>query len=152
MGLRKEEGFDYTMTKRSAKEILRNIPLFMGGLFMIYLAAADETLFNFILGNTTQNQLTVALATTVASALPMFFAVGMIKQSIVSGLYTIYYYEKMLQGVIFWIVTSILLIVIAAIIVVQGIHQFNVLIMLGCGVLSAYLIVYTVKIHKKQNP
>jgi len=140
------------MTKRSAKEILTNIPLFFGGLFMIYLAAADETLFNFILGKTIQNQLTVALATTVAAALPMFFAVGMIKQSIVSGLYTIYYYEKMLQGVIFWILTIILLIAIAAIIVVEGVHQFNIPILAGCGVLTIYLIIYTFKIHKKQNP
>jgi len=139
------------MTKRSAKEILTNIPLFLGGLFMIYLAAVDETIFNFILSKTLQNQLTVSLATTVAAALPMFFAVGMIKQSIVSGLYTIYYYEKMLQGVIFWILTIILLIAIAAIIVVEGVHQFNVPILAGCGVLSIYLIIYVVKLHK-QNP
>ncbi len=140
------------MTKRSAKEILTNIPLFFGGLFMIYLAAVDETLFNFILGKTLQNQLTVALATTVAAALPMFFAVGMIKQSIVSGLYTIYYYERMLQGVIFWILTIIVLIFIAAIIVVEGVHQFNVPILAGCVLLTMYLIIYTIKIHKKQNP
>lgn len=140
------------MTKRSAKEILTNIPLFLGGLFMIYLAAADETLFNFILGKTIQNQLTVSLATTLAAALPMFFAVGMIKQSIVSGLYTIYYYEKMLQGVIFWILTIIVLISIAAIMVVEGVHQFNAPILAGCGLLSMYLIIYMIKIHKKQNP
>jgi hypothetical protein len=137
------------MTKRSAKEILTNIPLFLGGIFMIYLAAADETLFNFILGNTIQNQLTVALATTVAAAVPMFFAVGMIKQSIVSGLYTIYYYEKMLQGSIFWILSIILLIITAAIIVIEGVHQFNIPILAGCGVLSMYLIIYTIKIRKK---
>jgi len=140
------------MTKRSAKEILTNIPLFMGGLFMIYLAAADETLFNFILGKTLQTQLTVALATTVAAALPMFFAVGMIKQSIVSGLYTIYYYERMLQGVVFWILTIVVLIAIAAIIVIEGVHQFNLPILAGCVVVSMYLIIYIVKIHKKQNP
>ena len=137
------------MTKRSAKEILTNIPLFLGGIFMIYLAAADETLFNFILGNTIQNQLTVALATTVAAAVPMFFAVGMIKQSIVSGLYTIYYYEKMLQGSIFWILSIILLIITAAIIVIEGVHQFNIPILAGCGVLSMYLIIYTIKNRKK---
>jgi len=141
------------MTRRSFKEILTNIPLFIGGLFMIYLAAADETLFNFILGKTIQTQLTVALATTVAAALPMFFAVGLVKQSIVSGLYTIYYYEKMLQGLVFWILTMIVLIAIAAIIVVEEtIHQFNVPILAGCGLLSLYLIIYMIKIHKKQNP
>ena len=140
------------MTKRSAKEILTNIPLFLGGLFMIYLAAADETLFNFILGKTLQTQLTVALATTVAAALPMFFAVGMIKQSMMRGLYTIYYYEKMLQGVIFWILTIIVLIAIAAMIVIEGVHQFNLPILAGCGGLTMYLIIYMSKIHKKQNP
>ena len=118
---------------------------------MVYIAAADETLFNAVVGGNFQDRLVVSLATTVAAALPMFFAVGLIKQSIVSGLYTIYYYEKMLQGVIFWILTIILLIAIAAIIVVEGVHQFNVPILAGCGVLSLYLIIYVVKLHK-QNP
>ena len=141
------------MTKRSAKEILTNIPLFLGGLFMIYLAAADENLFNFILDKTLQNQLTVSLATTVAAALPMFFAVGMIKQSIVSGLYTIYYYEKMLQGSIFWVLTIILLLVIAGLILIQGpVHLYNAPIIAGCSLLSVYLVIYVVKLHKKQYP
>ena len=62
----------------ASKLSLANIPLFIGGLFMVYLAVLDETLFNFILGNTAQNQFTIALATTIAASLPMFFAVGFI--------------------------------------------------------------------------
>ena len=93
----------------ASKLSLANVPLFIGGLFMVYLAVLDETLFNFILDNTTQNQFTIALATTVAAALPMFFAVGFIKRTILRRWQTIYYYEKMLMGQSFWILTIILL-------------------------------------------
>lgn len=141
------------MGNRSLKEILTNIPLLAGGIFMVYIAAVDETLFNAVVGGNFQDKLVVSLATTVAAALPMFFAVGMIKQSVVSGLYTIYYYEKMLQGSIFWVLTIILLIAIIAIILVQGpVHLYNVPIVGGCSLLSVYLVIYVIKIHKKQNP
>jgi len=141
------------MSHRSLKEILTNIPLFAGGIFMVYIAAADETLFNAIVGGNFGDRLVVSLATTVAAALPMFFAVGLIKQSVVSGLYTIYYYEKMLQGSIFWVLTIVLLIAIVAIILVQGtVHLYNAPIVAGCSLLSVYLVIYVVKLHKKQNP
>ena len=141
------------MSHRSLKEILTNIPLFAGGIFMVYIAAADETLFNAIVGGNFGDRLVVSLATTVAAALPMFFAVGLIKQSIVSGLYTIYYYERMLQGSIFWVLTIILLIAITAIILVQGtIHLYNAPIVVGCSLLSVYLVIYVAKLRKKQYP
>ena len=141
------------MGNRSLKEILTNIPLLAGGIFMVYIAAVDETLFNAVVGGNFQDKLVVSLATTVAAALPMFFAVGMIKQSVVSGLYTIYYYEKMLQGSIFWVLTIILLIAIIAIILVQGpVNLYNAPIVGGCSLLSIYLVIYVIKIHKKQNP
>ena len=141
------------MGHRSIKEILTNIPLFAGGIFMVYIAAADETLFNAILGGNFDDRLAVALATTVAAALPMFFAVGLIKQSVVKGLYTIYYYERMLQGSIFWVLTIILLIAITAIILVQGtVHLYNAPIVAGCSLLSVYLVIYVAKLHKKQYP
>ena len=141
------------MGHRSLKEILTNIPLFAGGIFMVYIAAVDETLFNAVVRGNFQDKLVVSLATTVAAALPMFFAVGMIKQSIVSGLYTIYYYEKMLQGSIFWVLTIVLLIAIVAIILVQGtVHLYNAPIVAGCSLLSVYLVIYVAKLHKKQYP
>ena len=93
----------------ASKLSLANVPLFIGGLFMVYLAVLDETLFNFILDNTAQDQFTIALATTIAAAFPMFFAVGFIKRTILRRWQTIYYYEKMLMGQSFWILTIILL-------------------------------------------
>ena len=110
----------------ASKLSLANVPLFIGGLFMVYLAVLDETLFNFILDNTVQNQFTIALATTVAAALPMFFAVGFIKRTILRRWQTIYYYEKMLMGQSFWILTIILLGAITFIIIVEeGVHQYS---------------------------
>ena len=130
-----------------------DIPLFIGGLFMVYLAVLDETLFNFILDNTVQDQFTIALATTIAAAFPMFFAVGFIKRSVLRRWQTIYYYEKMLSGEIFWILTIILLNTITFIIVnEQGIHQFNIPILAGCVLFSIYLVIYSFKIRKIYNP
>ena len=120
---------------------------------MVYLAVLDETLFNFILDNTAQDQFAISLATTISAALPMFFAVGFIKQSVLRRWQTIYYYEKMLLGEIFWILTIILLNAITFIIVTeQGVHQFNVPIVAGCVLFSIYLVIYSFKIRKKYYP
>ena len=130
-----------------------DIPLFIGGLFMVYLAVLDETLFNFILDNTVQNQFTIALATTVAAAFPMFFAVGFIKRTILRRWQTIYYYEKMLMGQSFWILTIILLGAITSIIIVEeGIHQLNAPVVGGCILFSVYLIIYSLNTRQKYYP
>ena len=137
----------------ASKLSLANVPLFIGGLFMVYLAVLDETLFNFILDNTVQNQFTIALATTVAAALPMFFAVGFIKRTILRRWQTIYYYEKMLMGLSFWILTIILLGAITSIIIVEeGIQQLNVPIVTGCILFSVYLIIYSFNTRQKYYP
>ena len=137
----------------ASKLSLANVPLFIGGIFMVYLAVLDETLFNFILDNTVQNQFTIALATTVAAALPMFFAVGFIKRTILRRWQTIYYYEKMLLGQSFWILTIILLGAITFITVnEEGIHQLNVPVIVGCGLFSIYLVIYSFNTRQKYYP
>ena len=137
----------------ASKLSLANVPLFIGGLFMVYLAVLDETLFNFILDNTVQDQFTIALATTVAAALPMFFAVGFIKRTILRRWQTIYYYEKMLMGQSFWILTIILLGAITFIIIVEeGVHQLNAPVVVGCILFSIYLIIYSLSTRQKYYP
>jgi hypothetical protein len=141
------------MTNRYTKRISENIPLFLGGIFMVYLAVLDETLFNFILDNMTRDQLTIALATTVASALPMFFAVGFIKQSFLYRWQTIYHYEKLLLGNIFWILTVFLLISILIIkIIEESMHQFNAPILIGCMLFSIYLVIRWSNKRQKYSP
>ena len=136
-----------------SKLSLANVPLFIGGLFMVYLAVLDETLFNFILDNTVQDQFTIALATTVAAAFPMFFAVGFIKRTILRRWQTIYYYEKMLMGQSFWILTIILLGAITSIIIVEeGVHQLNVPVIVGCVLFSIYLVIYSFNTRQKYYP
>jgi len=39
----------------ASKLTLAEVPLLIGGIFMVYLAVLDETLFNFVLDNVTQN-------------------------------------------------------------------------------------------------
>ena len=137
----------------ASKLSLANVPLFIGGLFMVYLAVLDETLFNFILDNTVQDQFTIALATTVAAAFPMFFAVGFIKRTILRRWQTIYYYEKMLMGQSFWILTIILLGAITSIIIVEeGVHQLNAPVVGGCILFSIYLIIYSLNTRQKYYP
>jgi len=137
----------------ASKLTLAEVPLLIGGIFMVYLAVLDETLFNFVLDNVTQNQFTVSLATVIAAALPMFFAVGFIKRSVLRRWQTIYYYEKMLLGEVFWILTVILLNIITFIIVSeQGVHQFNAPILAGCVLFSIYLVIYSFKTRQKSYP
>ncbi len=137
----------------ASKLTLAEVPLLIGGLFMVYLAVLDETLFNFVLDNVTQNQFTVSLATVIAAAFPMFFAVGFIKRSILRRWQTIYYYEKMLLGEVFWILTVILLNIITFIMVSeQGVHQFNAPILAGCVLFSTYLVIYSFKTRQKSYP
>ena len=137
----------------ASKLTLAEVPLLIGGIFMVYLAVLDETLFNFVLDNVTQNQFTVSLATVIAAALPMFFAVGFIKRSILRRWQTIYYYEKMLLGQSFWILTIILLGAITLIIIVEeGIHQLNAPVVAGCILFSIYLIIYSLNTRQKYYP
>ncbi len=137
----------------ASKLTLAEVPLLIGGIFMVYLAVLDETLFNFVLDNVTQNQFTVSLATVIAAALPMFFAVGFIKRSVLRRWQTIYYYEKMLLGEVFWILTVILLNIITFIIVSeQGVHQFNAPILAGCVLFSIYLVISSFKTRQKSYP
>ncbi len=120
---------------------------------MGYLAVFDETLFNFIFEFVVPDQFGVSLATVIAAALPMFFAVGFIKQSVLRSWQTIYYYEKMLLGDFFWVLAIILLNAITFIIVTQeGVHQFNILIVAGCVSFTIYLVIHSFKIRKKYYP
>jgi len=141
------------MINRSNRLILFDVPFFLGGIFLIYLAVLDETLFNFILHSFQQDKIIISIATTVAAGVPMFFAVGFIKKSVLRRWQTIYYYEKLLLHDFFWILTIILLGIISSIIVIdEGIHQFNFPILLGCVLFSVYLFRIYLNSRKKKFP
>ena len=141
------------MVNSSNRLILSDVPFFLGGIFLIYLAVLDETLFNFILHSFQQDKIIISIATTVAAGVPMFFAVGFIKKSVLRRWQTIYYYEKLLLHDFFWILTIILLGMISSIIVIEeGIHQFNFPILLGCVLFSVYLFRTYLNSRKKKFP
>ena len=141
------------MVNRSNKLILSDVPLFIGGIFLMYLAIVDETLYNFILHNVHQDQITVTIATIIAAATPMFFAVGFVKKTALRRWQTIYYYEKLILNDVFWVLAIILLNMISYVIVVEeGIHQFNIPILAGCVLFSIYLVIHSFKIRQKQFP
>ena len=141
------------MVNSSNRLILSDVPFFLGGIFLIYLAVLDETLFNFILHSFQQDKIIISIATTIAAGVPMFFAVGFIKKSVLRRWQTIYYYEKLLLHDFFWILTIILLGMISSIIVIEeGIHQFNFPILLGCVLFSVYLFRTYLNSRKKKFP
>ena len=141
------------MINRSNRLILFDVPFFLGGIFLIYLAVLDETLFNFILHSFQQDKIIISIATTVAAGVPMFFAVGFIKKSVLRRWQTIYYYEKLLLHDFFWILTIILLGMISSIIVIEeGVHQFNFPTLLRCVLFSVYLFRTYLNSRKKKFP
>jgi hypothetical protein len=145
--------YELIMPSSYKERIFDKFPLFLGGLFLIYLAVLDDTLFNFIINNMIQNQFSVALATSIAAGVPMFLAIGFIKQTILRRWQTIYYYEIFILGIFHHILTVILLGIISYIIIFEeGIHQFNMPILAGCALFSLYLIVHALKIRGKFKP
>lgn len=150
LNIRRDE---LNMPSTYKERIFDKFPLFLGGLFLVYMAVLDDSLFNFIINNTTQNQFSVALSTSIAAGLPMFVAVGFIKQTILRRWQTIYYYEIFIMGIFHRILTIILLSVFTYIIVLEeGIHQFNLPILAGCTLFSLYLIIHALKIRGKFKP
>ena len=138
------------MPNNYKKWVSGNLVVLLGGFFLVYLAVLDDSLFNFIINNTPQNQFSVALATTIAAGLPMFFAVGFIKKTILRHWHTIHFYEKLVQREIYWILTVVLLSTVTYIIVTEeGIHQFNFPIFYGCILFSVYLMIHSVTTNKK---
>jgi len=152
------------MAMRKAKHLLlhelwQSVPLFLCGVFLIYIAAADETLFLFIaedLTNGLASRVVVAVATVLAATIPMFFAVGAIKQSILIGRQTIYYYEKMLTSVAFWVVAGLVSTFIVIIMYIQYAVYYNfritslpgILTALGCILCGLYFFYHAYDLRK----
>ena len=115
---------------------------------MIYLAAVDETLFTAITMGDLHNRLLVTIATTLAAGVPMFFAVGLFKKSILVGQETIYYYEELLKRKSFWILTIILLAIVTFLVLLQGRVATiqGIVAVVGSVSLSIYLVIYMRKI------
>lgn len=138
---------------RKAKHILlremwKNIPLFLCGVFLVYIAAADDTLFLFIAFDLT-NRIIVTAATVMATTIPLFFAVGAIKQSVLIGRETIYYYEKMLENMWFWMVAGLVSISIAVLIFNFSIASLqDIGVAIGCILCGAYLFYYAYGLRK----
>lgn len=133
------------MTRPYMARIKSGLPLLLGGVFMVYLAVADNTIFDYILNNIEQTRLTVAAATVAASAPLMFFATGFFKLALFHEWQTIYQYEMLLRRNIFHILVIVLLVGIVAMGTIEGVHIFNIHIFAGCLGFSAYLITYIFK-------
>ena len=127
------------------ERIMCSLPLLLGALFMIYLAAFDDTIFDYVLDYTVQNRITVAAATVAATAPLMFFAIGFLKQSVFRDWQAIYQYERLLEHSIFWVMSVVLLSVIMTLnIIEEGVHLLNIHIFVGCVGFSAYLAIQNV--------
>jgi hypothetical protein len=134
-------------------EMWRNIPLFFCGVFLVYVAAVDGTLFQAIAVDVA-NRLVVAVATVLATTIPMFFAIGSIKQSILVGRETIYYYEKLLKTKAFWAIGGVVSVSIAVLIYVQNRMTFfclpGLLTAIGCILSGIYLFYYSITLKRSE--
>ena len=137
--------FRYKMSTLNFQTTIQKLPLFLGGILLIYLAVADESLFNIILGYMSISQFSVALATTIAAAIPMFFAVGLLRRSILIKLDTIYYYEKFIDSKIYWFSTVTLVATFAYLNIKLGGSTRELLVAAACVALAIYLMIYTLK-------
>jgi len=115
---------------------------------LIYLAVVDETLFIAITMGNLNNRILVTIATTLAAGVPMFFAVGLVKKSVLVGQETIYYYEELLKRKAFWILAIVLLAIISILVLLQGRAATiqGLVAVVGSVSLSIYLVIYTRKI------
>jgi len=134
-----------------------SIPLLIAGLFVIYIAALDDALFSLVRSAAGTDRLGIAIATTVAAAVPMFFAVGMIRKSIGINWFTIYHYERILDGKGFWVIAIIVLLLVAILHLVTVVPQLIAgvefylggITIVGCIISVICLAVYISKINKK---
>jgi len=135
---------------------MASLPLFIVGLFVIYIAAYDDALFDIVRSIIGTERIGITIATTVAAAVPIFFAVGMIRKSIGINWFTIYQYERMLEGNVFWSLAIIVLIIIAILhlatvvpLLIAGIESYQEAItVIGCIISAIYLAKYNSKRNK----
>ena len=122
-------------------EFWRNIPLFLCGVFLIYIAAFDESIFQLVAYDLTSRVL-VTLGTVLAAGIPMFFAVGTIKQSVLIGRETVYFYERLLEHWAFWISTGIFCILIAVLKITQSFSAISNITVAGLCCIGAFYYIY----------
>lgn len=84
--------------------------------------------------------------TAVSAGVPIFFAVGLIKKGVFLRWETIHFYEKMLEGKSFWVLTIIFLLILTYFTFSNGFTLLtNDLIIAACISLIGYLIFYIKK-------
>ena len=95
---------------RDRKKGSIRILLLLCGLWFSYLALKDNALFSVLFSSEEmlKNKVMVTAVTTVSTAVPTFFAVGMFKESFLVKTQAIYYYQRLLDTKIFWILAGLL--------------------------------------------
>ena len=134
-----------------------SIPLLIAGSFVIYIAVFDGALFSLVMSTAGTDRVGITIATTVAAAVPMFFAVGMIRKSIGINWFTIYHYERMLEGKVFWVIAIFVLFFVAILHLITVVPQLIAgvefylggITIVGCIISVICLAVYISKINKK---
>lgn len=133
---------DCDMTRNSFSEYIRNIPLFLGGLFFIYLGAIDQTIFDSIVYSTNFDKFGITISTALSAGIPIFFAIGLIKKGVFIRWQTLDFYEKILRGKTFSIFVMAFLICFLYLTFTNGVFLLaNMLKITVCTLLFIYLII-----------
>ncbi|KYK35565.1 MAG: FHA domain-containing protein [Theionarchaea archaeon] len=91
------------------KEPIR-VLLLLCGIWFSYIALKDNALFGLIFQDQEmlRNKVLVTFVTTISTAAPTFFAVAMFKESFLVKTQAIYYYQRLIDRKIFWILAGLL--------------------------------------------
>jgi len=119
------------------------------GLFQAYLAVFDPTLFNLVSMGDLTNRLVVSAATVVAAGVPFLFGLGALKEGVVPNLQTVFFYERMLRGKSFWLVSALFTLSLAPAIYIQGRLQQSE--GLAVGGITLLVSLYLLLIAKRQT-
>ncbi|MCW4023912.1 MAG: hypothetical protein NWF01_02625 [Candidatus Bathyarchaeota archaeon] len=134
-------------------EFWNNFPLFLCGVYLIYMAGFDDGLFVLIAGDLT-NRVLVTIATMTAAGVPVFFAIGTIKNSILIGRETIYFYEKMLMHWSFWLFAGVFCFLLGGLKIAQAgaeMSSVSIMVMVMSFLAGAYLVYYSLLFAAKIN-
>jgi hypothetical protein len=105
---------------RDRAEPRRDLILVACGLFQAYVAAFDSSVFNLMTSGDLSSRLVVSLATISAAGVPFFFALGALKEGIIPGWETVFFYERLLRGSGFWTVSALFTLSLIPIAFLQG--------------------------------
>jgi len=113
------------------------------GLFQTYVAVFDSSIFQLITGGNLSSRLVVSAATVLAAGVPFFFALGALKEGALPAWSAVFFYEKLLKGPGFWVLSALFMLSLIPILFLEGrLYSSGGAVLAGLSLcVAAYLLV-----------